>query len=308
MKILTVDDSSVIRRVVAECLQNMGHEICFAEDGRKCLQIVRSTAVDLILMDIEMPDMNGLEATTVIRQEQGDNWFPIIFLTSYNDDESFRDGILAGGDAFLSKPLNPVRLEYTIMAMERIYRLRRELHTYQARLLQANAELKKLSLSDALTGLANRRKFDQTLSAQFETATQSKSPLSLLLCDIDFFKQYNDCYGHMSGDRCLSAIAAAISQTLSSSDDLACRYGGEEFAVILPDTGFANARETAEKIRQAVLSLDLSHTECDPRCVTLSVGGATYAGQFESADAFVDAADTALYHAKNNGRNRVEFL
>lgn len=308
MKVLAVDDSSAIRRVVAECLKSMGHEICFAEDGRKCLQIVRSTAVDLILMDIEMPDMNGLEATSIIRQEQGDNWFPIIFLTSYTDDESFRDGILAGGDAYLPKPLNPVRLEYTILAMERIYRLRRDLHTYQSRLLQANDELKKLSLSDALTGLANRRKFDQTLSKQFETATRSKSPLSLLLCDIDFFKQYNDYYGHMSGDRCLSAIAAAISQTLSGPGDLACRYGGEEFAVILPDTVFFNARETAEKIRQAVLNLNLPQADCEKSCVTLSLGGATYAGQFKSVDAFVDAADTALYRAKNNGRNRVEFL
>ncbi len=309
MKILTVDDSKLIRQIVAECVKTMGHDIIFAENGREGVEMVKNNDVDLVLMDIEMPDLNGLEATTLIRQNQGDNWFPIIFLTTHNDDESFKEGILAGGDAYLPKPLNPVRLQMTIVAMERIYLLRQKLQSVQNKLLDANKALERLSLSDALTGLANRRHFDQTLERHFQLALKNKVPLSLILGDIDHFKKYNDHYGHQQGDDCLYTVANALNQTVIRPLDLACRYGGEEFAIIMPETNLLDAKTVAEDVRQAILSVKLPHAASSTHSiVTMSMGVATLQGQYKSAVDLIKAADDALYQAKESGRNRVISL
>ena len=196
MKILVVDDSKTIRMLVAECLKSLGHEVAYAENGADCLQFVADHAVDLILMDVEMPSINGIEATKAIREIKKDDWFPIIFLTTHSDDDSFADGILAGGDAYLLKPLNPLRLQLTVIAMERIYLMRQKLFNTQTALQNANLELERISLFDQLTGLANRRNFDNTLERQFAWAKRSKSPLSVIMGDVDYFKLFNDCYGH----------------------------------------------------------------------------------------------------------------
>ncbi len=308
MRILVVDDSKAIRQLVAECVKSMGHEVVFAENGNDCLDYIKYNDVDLILMDVEMPGMNGLDATKEIRALKQDDWFPIIFLTTRIDDDAFTDGILAGGDAYLPKPLNPLRLQLTVVAMERIYAIRQKLSKAQQQLLVANKELEKLSLFDQLTGLANRRNFDRTLLRQYNLAKRNKSPLSLIICDIDYFKIYNDSYGHQQGDDCLATVAQTIAAVLKRPTDLACRYGGEEFTVILPDTNLQGGRDVAEKIRLAVLEKNLPHSGSKvTSCVTLSLGVATYNGQFKTDDAITKAADDALYQAKEHGRNRVEF-
>jgi diguanylate cyclase (GGDEF)-like protein len=307
MRILVVDDSKAIRQIVAECVKSLGHETVFAENGVQCLEYVKQNSVDLILMDVEMPEMNGLDATRAIREFQQNDWFPIIFLTTKIDDESFSDGILAGGDAYLPKPLNPKRLQMSIIALERIYQMRQKLYRTQELLRSANKELKHLSMFDQLTGLANRRNFDQTLEKQYTLAKRTKTPVSLIICDIDYFKIYNDSYGHQQGDYCLAKVAETIGDCVSRPTDLACRYGGEEFTVILPDTKSLGARDVAEKIRLAVLAKNITHTGSKVAdCVSLSLGLATYKGQFKSRDEFTKAADDALYKAKENGRNRVE--
>ncbi len=190
MKVLVVDDSKMIRDMVAECVRSMGHEVVFAENGEQALAYVQGNTVDLALMDVEMPGMNGLEATRMIRKIKQDDWFPIVFLSSRDNDESFADGILAGGDAYMVKPLNISRLQLTIIAMERIYDMRHKLAQAQLKLTLLNQELEKLSLFDSLTGLANRRNFDQTLEKEFKLARRNKAPMSLIICDIDFFKLY----------------------------------------------------------------------------------------------------------------------
>lgn len=308
MRILVVDDSKAIRQLVAECLKSMGHEVVYAENGEGCLKYVAGNDVDLIMMDVEMPGMNGLEATKAIRVLKNSDWFPIVFLTSRTDDDSFANGILAGGDAYLPKPLNPLRLQSTVLAMERIYLMRQKLQRTQRDLEVANQELERLSFFDQLTGLANRRNFDITLERQFVLARRNKSPLSLIICDIDYFKIYNDTYGHQEGDACLALVGKLIKEQMLRAGDLACRYGGEEFTVILPDTGLEGARLVAEKIRQHIFDSHIPHAGSHVApSVTLSLGVATYQGQFKTPPEVTKAADSGLYLAKKRGRNRVEI-
>lgn len=304
---MVVDDSKLIRQLVSECLKEMGHEVVTVDNGTESLQYVTNNDIDLILMDVEMPILSGIEATKAIRAQKKADWFPIIFLTSHTDDESFANGILAGGDAYLPKPLNPSRLQYTVIAMERIYLMRQKLQQTQQKLQVANQELERLSLSDQLTGLGNRRQFDTFLTMQMALARRNKSPLSLIICDVDFFKKYNDRYGHLQGDHCLATVATTIKQQLRRSTDLTCRYGGEEFIGILPTTSQQDARMLAERIRQAVFDTNIIHEASDHQRVSLSLGVATFVGQYSSEADFVGAADAALYNAKQQGRNRVEI-
>jgi len=308
MKVLIVDDSKAIRLLVAECITSLGHTVVHLETGADAVDYVQDNTVDLIMMDVEMPGINGFEATQKIRDIKQDDWFPIIFLTTKIDDESYEQGILAGGDAYLAKPINPLRLQLQITAMERIYKTRRKLQIAQQELLEANKNLLHLSMFDQLTKLANRRHFDETLDKQFKLAKREKKPLSVIICDIDFFKVYNDNYGHQKGDECLATVAKALQESVSRSTDLACRYGGEEFTFVLPDTNLSGAKVFAEKVRSAVAALAINHagSTVEP-FVTLSLGVATYNGQFKSGDEITKAADGALYRAKEQGRNRVEI-
>lgn len=314
MKILVIDDSKAIRMLIRECVTAMGHEVIDAATGMEALACIQDHDVDLALMDVEMPGIDGFETTTRIRELKKEDWFPIIFLSSKTDDDAFTRGILAGGDAYLNKPIQPLRLQLQITAMERIYTMRRELHRAHQQLLQAqqellraNEELKKLSLYDQLTGLANRRHFDEALAREFNLARRNKNPLSLIICDIDFFKPYNDRYGHQKGDSCLSKVALLLAGAFNRPTDLVCRYGGEEFTIILPDTDLAGVKLLAEKLHNAVWEGDIAHEASTVAGrITLSLGTATYTGQYQSVDAMLKAADDALYRAKANGRNRVE--
>ena len=308
MKILVVDDSKAIRQIVAECIKTLGHSVENAENGEQCLEFLQHNEVDLILMDVEMPGINGLDATKAIRDAKKSDWFPIIFLTSHTDDESFTSGILAGGDAYIAKPLNPLRLQLTIIAMERIYVMRQKLQQAQLELESANRKLEHLSYHDQLTGLANRRHYDDTLESQFGLAKRNKSPLSLIICDIDYFKLYNDAYGHQQGDHCLMQVAELIKNNTQRPTDLACRYGGEEFTVILPDTNLVGARAVAEKLRQQIFASNIPHSASKvANCVSLSLGVTTYSGQYKAATEVTKFADAALYKAKEAGRNCVEI-
>lgn len=307
MKVLIVDDSKVIRMLVAECASSLGHDVIHAEDGEQAVKYIKDKDIDLVLMDVEMPGMNGFESTLVIRAMEGVDWFPIIFLSTKIDDESFVKGIKAGGDAYLPKPINPLRLQLTITAMERIYAMRQKLQMAQQELLTANKELERLAHYDQLTGLANRRNFDETLECQFKLAKRNKHPLSLIICDIDFFKIYNDNYGHQKGDECLAQVAKVIGDIPYRPTDRACRYGGEEFTVILPDTNLQGGLIIAEKLRLAVFDENIRHEGSKiGSCVTLSLGLATYNGQFHTPEEILKAADDALYRAKDQGRNRLE--
>ncbi|GAB4256346.1 MAG: diguanylate cyclase [Methylomicrobium sp.] len=308
MNILVIDDSKAIRMLVAECVKALGHRVVHAEDGIQGIHYIEGNEIDLVLMDIEMPGLNGFETTREIRRLKGDDWFPIIFLTVKTDEESYAACINAGGDAYLAKPISPKRLEMQIIAMERIYEMRKKLHRAQKDLMRANEALSYTSLHDQLTGLANRRNFDMTLLREFSRAKREKQPLSLLMCDIDYFKVYNDRYGHMAGDQCLKTVADAIASVPKRATDLACRYGGEEFAVIMPNTHVQAGSELGERIRSSVSAKKILHEGSKANSyVSLSLGLATYYGQFKTIDELMRAADDALYSAKEKGRNRLKI-
>jgi diguanylate cyclase (GGDEF)-like protein len=253
-----------------------------------------------------MPDLNGFVATKAIRAFKKEDWVPIIFITSRSDAEFYSNGMLVGVDAFLLKPINQSYLQLQITAMERICLMRNKLQG-QKKLIMANEHLTKLAMFDQLTGLPNRRHFEETLNREFSLAKRDKASLSILMCDIDFFKVYNDKFGHQEGDKCLKRIAEAIDEVLTRPADLASRYGGEEFVVILPRTDTAGGLKVAEKIRQSVYekNIPLLGGKGDLR-VTLSLGLANYSGQYKSVEELIKAADDALYKGKKNGRNRVE--
>jgi len=309
MLVLIVDDSKAIRMLVAQCVAELNHEIVYMESGVDAVEYVQNNSPDLIMMDVEMPGIDGFEATRQIREIKGDeDWFPIIFLSTKVDDKSYEKGILAGGDAYLAKPIAPLRLQLQIKAMERIYMMREKLKVAQGELLLANEKYRRLSLFDELTDLANRRNFDQTLDKEFKLAKRDKKPLSLILCDIDFFKIYNDSYGHQAGDQCLREVSRVLKEVVKRPTDLPCRYGGEEFIFILPDTDLMGAQKFAETARTAVTDIKVTHegSTVSPY-VSLSLGVATYNGQFSNGEELTKQADNALYRAKENGRNRVEI-
>lgn len=308
MQVLIVDDSKVIRMLVAECISELKHEITHVESGADAVEYIKTHSPDLIMMDVEMPGINGFEATRQIRIIKGDDWFPIIFLSTKIDEKSYEEGILAGGDAYLAKPIEPLRLQLQIKAMERIYIMRQKLKAAQEDLLVVNEKYRRLSLFDELTGLANRRNFDKTLDREFKLAKRDKKPLPVVLCDIDFFKIYNDKYGHQVGDACLAKVAKVLADAVSRPTDLSCRYGGEELTFILPNTDLNSAQKFSEKVRQAVSDLHITHegSAVSPY-VSLSLGVATYNGQFSNGEEITKQADDALYQAKDKGRNRVEI-
>lgn len=306
MNILIVDDSKSIRLLLTQCIESLGHDVTTVANGEQCMEVLQSNKIDLVFMDIEMPGMDGFATTRSIRKEIQVDWFPIIFLSSKLDDQSFEKGINAGGDAYLTKPFNEIRLKAQLVAMERIYQMRQQLQSAQRQLLKNNVLLTQLSLFDELTTLANRRNFDNSLEKEFKRALREKNSLVLIICDIDCFKLYNDNYGHIQGDQCLKQVAKAMKSVPNRAGDLICRYGGEEFCTILPNTDLQGGKTIAERLRQAVLSAQIPHAKSKvDRYVTLSLGVAVYNGQYKTTDELIQAADNALYQAKDNGRNQV---
>lgn len=300
MKILLVEDSATLRYAISRYITEVGHEAILAQDGEEAMHIVDETAVDMIIMDVEMPGLDGFETTALIREMLGDHWVPIIFVTGKSEEGDFKDGIEAGGDDYLIKPVSRVILKAKIRAMERIIDMRNQLN-------KANRELTELSERDSLTRLYNRRTFENRTAEYWRQAIRSRDPISILLLDIDHFKAYNDYYGHLAGDDCIRRVAQAIAECASRPGDIVARYGGEEFIVLLTNTPESGARHVAEQIRQAILSLAIEHSESSAsEYVTISVGGATLVNtQNGEPKALIHAADQALYRSKDNGRNCV---
>lgn len=313
MKILLVEDVRSIAALMTFRLSQLGHEVIHAADGAAAVEAFKATAPDLVLMDIEMPVMNGFEATTRIRAEEASRkwaWTPIIFLTISDTANDLLTAIEAGGDDYLPKTVAEEVLYAKIKSMSRIAQLR-------GALCAANAKLEELSTRDALSGLFNRRYMDMQVDLLWEQARGGNGSVSLavLMVDVDNFKKYNDTYGHQAGDDCLIRVAGAIAATVAgvqgaggSGDAFSARYGGEEFAVILPNASTDDMQRYADLLIANVQALAIPHAANERYgVVTISIGGKRVDPRVDSIAQMFRQADAALYRSKEDGRNRASF-
>jgi diguanylate cyclase (GGDEF)-like protein len=305
MKVILAEDSLTARLMLRAGIEAVGHQVFLAENGREAVDLLGTHGADLILLDVVMPVMDGIEAARLIRAycDRLGIWVPIVFLTAMGKDADVVSGIEAGGDDYLVKPVSEAVLNAKLKAMQRIAEMRRELAA-------ANAKLRQLSEVDGLTGIANRRRFDFVYAREFRRSFRERQPLSLIMADIDHFKAFNDHYGHPAGDACIRQVAEALGGSAQRPSDLAARYGGEEFTILLPNTPEEGALHVAESARRAVEALGLPHAySTAAKIATLSLGVACLEGEPTSTRSpaeLIEMADRALYLAKSKGRNRVE--
>lgn len=270
----------------AEC------EVFMATDGEQALRQADQHRPDLILLDVMMDRMDGYEVCQRLKASALTEDIPIIFLTSHRSEADEVRGFQLGAVDFISKPVNPV-----------IVRARVETHL---KLKLQGDLLRRAALTDGLTGLANRRHFDEQLLLHWRQCQRDQAPLALILVDVDHFKRYNDHYGHLAGDTCLRAVAQALGQGMQRPYDLAARYGGEEFACLLPNTSANGARHVAEQLQRLIEALALPH-EASPLApfITVSQGVAVRVPvASDEPRQLIEEADTLLYRAKLEGRAR----
>lgn len=290
--ILAVDDSPENLDLIKNILEPY-YAVKVAVAGEQALHIATTQQPDLILLDIMLNGMDGYEICHQLKSADKTCNIPVIFLTAKRTDEDEVHGFRIGGSDYITKPFSPS----IVLARVRT----------QIQLKTKSDLLEKLASLDGLTDIPNRRAFDAALDRQWNQSKRTTLPISLLMVDIDYFKQYNDFYGHPMGDECLKRIAGALQDLTHRPEDLVARLGGEEFAILLPNTDNIGAMLRAEQYRESVENLKIAHTKTNPiAVVTISVGVATLqAYAYDDLVILLKAADDALYQAKNQGRNRV---
>ncbi|MBF0381154.1 MAG: diguanylate cyclase [Magnetococcales bacterium] len=291
MKILIVDDSPSNIRVLSETLGQEYHVI-YAMNGPDALASAVNGNPDLILLDIMMPGMDGYEVCTKLKANSNTSEIPIIFITALDAEQHETVGLELGGIDYITKPINP-----------NLVRLRVRNHI-ELKVLQDH--YKNLSTIDGLTGIANRRRFNDFIEQEWRRSMRSQSVLSLIMIDIDNFKQYNDHYGHSVGDDCLKMIAVSMFGALERATDLLARYGGEEFVCVLPGTDIEGAKILGEKLRSKVVAMKIPHckTTTGLDYVTISMGISTVVPtKNDDWNSILELADNNLYRAKSQGRN-----
>jgi diguanylate cyclase (GGDEF)-like protein len=293
-RLLVVDDSALNISVLGEALVG-DYDLTVAKSGEEALEILGGDNLpDLILLDIIMPGMDGFDVLRHIKEDDATKDIPVIFITAMTGEDDEAHGLAMGAVDYITKPFSiPI-----VKARVRTH----------VQLKRKSDMLQRLSDMDALTGIPNRRRFDEWYDKEWRRAMREGAAVSVIMMDIDYFKKYNDNYGHGEGDICLRTVAQALRGCLNRSTDMVARYGGEEFIAMLPATEGPGAAVMAETMRKAVLGLQLPHefSECS-EYVTISVGVATVMPAMGmSRDELVRTADEMLYKAKQAGRNRVE--
>lgn len=288
--ILIVDDSVTNIKIMSSLLADKA-PIIFAMNGRAGIDAARRHQPLLILLDVEMPEVNGYEVCRCLKEDPSTADIPIIFVTSHQDAQHEIQALEAGAVGFISRPLNfPI--------------VRARVHTHLTLKKQADL-LKQLANCDGLTQLYNRRYFDKQLELEWQRHMRQQQPLGLAMIDVDDFKKYNDTYGHLEGDACLQRVARGLFSSTQRSGELVTRYGGEEFAIVLPYTDESQACQYGEWICHKIRSLAIPHEGiARTNVVTVSVGVATcIPSKLESPSHLVKQADVALYQAKQGGRD-----
>jgi len=299
--ILIIDDNRTVRQQILEALEGTGlfDSLLDAGDGIEGFKILLSKPIDIILCDLEMPGMDGYKFLRMVASREEIQDIPVIILTSHEGQEEKIRGLGAGASDYVTKPFCPDELVARVKVQLKIKSL-------QDSLKESNRQLTKLSQTDPLTNLSNRRRLMEILAVEFDRSNRNGAPFSVLMIDLDHFKRVNDTYSHQEGDIVLKAIAVVMRGHLRLYDT-AARYGGEEFTLVLPETGLAGAVGVAERIRKEIAKLNFAGA-IENLKVTASIGVATSTGKkIGSVDDLLRAADDALYEAKTNGRNRVEF-
>ncbi|WP_349745146.1 diguanylate cyclase domain-containing protein [Roseateles cavernae] len=268
-------------------------QVLMATSGEQALTLCREQQPDLLLLDVQMPGMDGYEVCRRLKADAQLAAMPIIFVTAHQDATSETRALEGGAVDFISKPFNPAVV-------------RARVKTHLTLKLQSDL-LRQQAFVDGLTGLHNRRFFDERGEAEFQRALRNGSSLAMLLVDVDYFKRYNDCYGHLAGDDALRGVAVALRSGLKRPGDLLCRYGGEEFAVLLPETDMEGAQRVAQMLEQAVRGLRSPHAASEVADVlTISLGMVCgVPGARHSVAGMLELADRQLYRAKAEGRARV---
>ncbi len=304
MRIFVVDDHPDNVEIINARLSSRGFVIETASNGEEALRMVRENPPQLILLDVMMPIMDGYEVCRRIKQDASLPYIPIILVTARDSTQDKVEGLDAGADDYLTKPINFPELEARVRSMLRIKRLQDELDQKNRELEQANKRLRKLSITDGLTDLFNHRHIHELLHEEFERTRRSGEPLAVAMLDLDRFKLVNDTYGHPTGDVILYETARILRET-AREIDMVGRYGGEEFVVILPGTDEEAAAQFAERVRQAV-SEYVFRDEAHEVRMTVSGGVASFPGaDIDHPDVLIKRADEALYAAKEGGRNRI---
>jgi diguanylate cyclase (GGDEF)-like protein len=290
--VLVVDDEPSNIEIIAEALADR-YELVFATSGEEALEQALSIRPDLILLDVVMPGMSGYDVCAQLKDKRETADIPVIFVTALGDVVAEARGLELGAMDYIAKPINPPVVKVRVRN--------------QIELKRARDYLTRQAVTDGLTGLSNRRHFDDVLQKEYLRLSRSNGLLSLVLFDVDFFKPFNDTYGHLAGDDCLRGIGGSILNVLSRPADIAARYGGEEFVCILPDTDHVGALKIAEDMRHAIAALAIPHAKSTAAPhVTASMGVVTVpCSPGRSPLHLVALADEQLYAAKAGGRNRV---
>ncbi|QYF93328.1 diguanylate cyclase [Massilia sp. PAMC28688] len=290
-RILIVDDAMENVQILHQALQDE-HDVLFAMNGEKALHIAQYQQPDLILLDAMMPGLDGYAVCAALRAARMTRDIPIIFVTALKTPEDETRALDAGAADFISKPVNAAVVRARVRTQLTVKR-------------QSDA-LRELTLTDGLTGVANRRAFDERLQGEWRRCARAQMPISLIMVDIDQFKHFNDHYGHQAGDACLQQAGAAMRRAAMRPQDVVARYGGEEFAILLPQEDLAGAETVARKVLDEIAALKIAHERssiCPFITVSMGVASITPHGQVEPAT-LVKNADSLLYRAKAAGRNR----
>ncbi|AEG02098.1 diguanylate cyclase [Methylomonas methanica] len=290
--ILIVDDTPTNIQILAENLIK-DYRVKVAASGENALRIVAQQELpDLILLDVMMPDIDGYEVCRRLKNNPQTHAIPIIFVTALNEVANEEFGLNLGAMDYITKPF------YLPVVKARIRN--------HIRLKQLTDTLESMAWIDGLTGIPNRRRFDQMLEIEWKRAQRNQLPLAVIMVDIDHFKAYNDCHGHGEGDVCLKQVATMFAATVNRPGDLVARYGGEEFVILMPETDTDGAQQLADHLRHQIESMQIPHTSSSASCwVTISLGYAALIPKPEQASStLLDDADNMLYQAKNLGRNR----
>ncbi len=304
-RVLVVEDSGTQAEWLVQVLAREGYQVQVAQDGREAIRRVRSDPPDLVLLDMILPDMDGLEVLRILKAGSEEHFVPIILLSVKADLDSRVAGLRIGADDFLAKPFADAEIQARAAAMLRI-------KTLQDQLRAAKSQLEKLSVTDGLTGLYNHRYFEERLHEEFRRSQRYSDPVALMMLDLDHFKNINDRYGHPFGDRVLRGTAELISTSIRDPD-ICARYGGEEFAIILPKAHLQGALTVAERIHRDMGQKTYAHEAVESGRaravevrVTASVGIAFFPSKdVNSPESLVKFADDALYRAKREGRDAI---